>query len=320
VISASRTRDLVHRCPDLLAAMLRGEVEVRPGRFRPPERLGPDALGALVLWTKQPAPLVEHADLRRVIADLVAARVVVDVQLTVTGFGGSPVEPGIPEPAAAAASLARAIDAGLVDPRAVCLRLDPVATVGFEGGPVYGNARLEVLAGLLDAFAPLGVGRATASRLDDRSYPAVRRRMSALGARLERLDDAAARALMDALAAAARARGMTFHTCVDPPDDAPAGCIDGRLYNRLLVERGADFRVDEEDHNERGAQRRGCRCTYSLDVAASKGVRTCMSGGFGCIYCYAHGARAGASVRAAVARALGRARNGPDTCPARLER
>jgi len=310
VVSASRSRDLVHRCPDHLAAMLSGEALVKLGRWREAGRLELGDVGALVLWTKQPASIVECVELRSALERYVGGGGLVALQLTVTGFGGTPVEPGIPRPEEVAAALARIVEAGIVEPRAVKLRYDPVGTIVFEGLPAYTNASVDRFEEVLDLFQPLGVERVTASRLDDWNYPAVAERIANVGGRLEPVGDGEAEAFMRRLAGACRERGMVYSTCVHPVDDelvGVEGCIDGRVMNGWIRERGGRP-VWDALHNAVGSQRPGCQCTYSVDIGSSPGVPMCSSGGFGCLYCYAQGAGVGRDVRAKVEELLSQAR------------
>jgi hypothetical protein len=301
VVSASRSRDLVHRCPEHLAAMLRGEADVKLGRWKQAERLDLGDCGALVLWTKQPAPIVECPELRSVLAGYVESGGTVVLQLTVTGLGGTPVEPGIPQPDEVASTLRGIVHAGLVEPRAVKLRYDPVGTIVFEGLPSYTNVDLERFGEVLDLFEPLGVRRVTASVLDDWNYPAVAERIASVGGRVERTRAG----FMRELAAACRERAMVYSTCVHPDDGLVdvEGCIDGRVINGW-----GGRRVWDALHNDVGSQRPRCRCTYSLDIGSSPGVPLCSSGGFGCLYCYAQGAGLGGQVRERVEEMLSRER------------
>ena len=115
---------------------------------------------------------------------------------------------------------------------------------------------------------------------------------------------------MRGLAAACRERGMSYSTCVHPVDDElveAEGCIDGRVINPWIRERGGRP-VWDALHNRVGSQRPHCRCTYSLDIGYSPGVPLCSSGGFGCLYCYAQGPGIGKQVRASVEEMLSRER------------
>jgi len=311
VVSASRSRDLVHRCPGHLASLLSGEADVKLGRWREPGRLDLGTCGALVLWTKQPAPIFGCAELRSCLERYVRGGGVVVLQLTVTGLGGTPVEPGIPRPEEVAAALGRIVETGIVEPRAVKLRYDPVGTIAFGGLPPYTNMSLELFGEVLDLFGPLGVTRVTASRLDDWNYPAVAERIGRVGGRIEPVAEQEAVAFMRTLASACGRRGMIYSTCVHPADEelvAVEGCIDGRVINAWIRERGGRP-VWEAPHNQVGAQRPGCRCTYSLDIGSSPGVPLCSSGGFGCLYCYAQGPGIGTRMRSSVEELLRRERS-----------
>jgi len=314
VVSASRTRDLVGRCPDLLADMIRGRADVRTGRRGAPRRMRFEEVGALVLWTKHPAGLVSRP-LLDALGSYVRSGGLILLQLTVTGFGGSPVEPGVPHPEDAARALARALDSGIVEPRAVKLRYDPVGSIRFGGSLVYSNARLVLLGRVLDLFQPLGVSRVTASELDHVHYPAVTERISSVGGEIVPVSRDESISLMRAVSSACRSRGLAFSTCVNPydPDLVDSeGCIDGRVTNSW-----SRRPVWDALHNAIGSQRPHCRCTYSLDIGSSPGVTHCTTGGSACLYCYACGPGLG-SAGIEVSRLLEEARRGRDPSWARV--
>jgi hypothetical protein len=288
---------MVARCPGTLAAMLDGRADVRLARYRPVSRLDLSSVGALVLWTKQPAPIVECGELADVLGRF-ARRGRIVLQLTVTGFGGSAVEPGIPAPGEVAAALGRVIDAGIVEPRAVKLRYDPVGTIRFPDA-VHTNMRMDVFERVLELFVPMGIRAVTASTLDVVGYPRVAERISSVGGRVE---VTGIEGFMRELAAGCASQGLVFSTCVNPPDDglvAVEGCIDGRVINSW-----GGSSVWDAPHNAVGAQRKGCTCTYSLDIGHSPGVPMCSSSGACCLYCYASGAGLGAGTRRRVAELL----------------
>ncbi|HSA96192.1 MAG TPA: DUF1848 family protein, partial [Acidobacteriota bacterium] len=124
VISASRRTDLVAFFPTWLAAALRSRQAVLVGpRGRAVEvDLSPETVHTLVLWSKDFTNLLRNESGLR---DLAAAYDQVYCHFTVTGLGGTSIEPGAP-PAAAALAEVRALVAFAGDPRRVTLRFDPV--------------------------------------------------------------------------------------------------------------------------------------------------------------------------------------------------
>lgn len=289
VISISRTRDPLKENPGWLAEVLAGERPVRLSRSHPEARLDLDEVGAVVLWTKDPRALRSHHKLAGAVAGLVDRGVAVALQLTVTGLGGTPVEPGIPSWREVRDSLAAVLDAGSVAPAAVKLRYDPVLALRDRAGRRWSNASPSLFADVLEAFRALGVSRATASLGQIEEYPRVARRLGRLGFVPELPPDEEARALLRQLATLCAERGVAYSTCVFPPDASSLleGCVDGRWLNELLGAAGSARRVTEVLHNRRGRQRPDCRCTFSYDLGASAGIGHCYDARERwCVYCY----------------------------------
>jgi len=289
VVSISRTRDPLKENPDWLASVLRGERPVRLSRGHREASLDLDALGAVVLWTKDPCAWRRHAGLSATLEALGARGIAVALQLTVTGLGGTPVEPGIPPWPEVRDTLADLITRRLLRPAAVKLRYDPVVALRDAGGRVWSNASEDLAAPVLRAFAELGVTRATASLAQIVEYPRVARRLRNLGldGALLTLDEG--RAFLRRFADLAIARGYTYSTCVYPPDASSLqeGCLDGRWLNGLLETMGSDRRVTCQLHNARGHQRPDCRCTFSYDLGYSAGIGHCYDARERwCVYCY----------------------------------
>ncbi len=291
VVSASRTKDLVRCSPLALARVLAGEQPCRFGRSGAPRPLDLDALHTLVLWTKDPAPMVDCAPLFAALQRLVQAGAQIYLQLTATAFGGAFVEHGVPTVEQLRGRLDNVLRAGLVEPDAVKLRYDPLLRVR-AGRMRLTNLRREAFRLVLDAFLSLGVEDVVTSYVDAVRYPKVRRRIEArLGLQLEDAPDAEVRAFVRWMAEECARRGARFDTCASPlMPFAREGCISGTRLNELMARRfGADApRCDARLHNEAapGGQRAACRCTISRDIGYSAGFVTCYSRGTGCIYCY----------------------------------
>lgn len=293
VISASRTKDLVRWSPDVLADVLLGRRPCRFGWVGKPLRLDLDEIHTLVLWTKDPGPMLQSTELKTALEALVASGGQVYLQLTATGFGNTFVEYGVPCPDVVCERLAAAIKAGLVAPGAVKLRYDPLIRIR-AGDYLVTNMRGALFRQVLDAFAPLGVQDVVTSYVDVETYPKVIRRVEdALGLSLDHVPQHEIAELVQWMARECEGRGMRFDTCASPriPFERE-GCIAGSRFNALMVEQhgpGAP-RCTTQLHNEhaRGGQRAECRCTYSRDIGYSAGFTTCYTQGSGCIYCYSH--------------------------------
>ncbi|MBP6875247.1 MAG: DUF1848 family protein [Candidatus Eisenbacteria bacterium] len=289
IVSASRTRDMVHRCPDLLARILAGDAPCRFGPHGQETRLAPERIHSVVLWTKDLANLLEHAELRRTLQALIERhRVQISLGLTITGLGGTFLEPGIPHWRTALADLRALLAQGWIDPRAVIYRYDPFLAVRTPDGHLFTNASLRAFVAVCTPVLQLGVKRVTTSRGDALRYPKVARRVASVGLAWLPIEDAAAVAFCRQVDTHCRSRGADFSVCCEPFASGLLdnwGCIDGHWLNAL---KGPDSEAATiVPHNRIGSQRAACRCTYSRDIGYSTGSRTCFSGGYGCLYCFA---------------------------------
>ena len=291
ILSASRTKDMVHRCPDLLAAILLGEAPCRWGPHGPLGRVDPSQLHSVVLWTKNPANLLTHVGLREALFHLRSKLgVLISLELTTTGLGSSFIEPGIPSWHSVIADTRKLLGEGWIDPHAVVYRYDPFLSVRTAKGNIFSNADHAMFEKVCAGFLDLGIKRVTTSRADAVHYPRVAQRVQSLGLEWIQINDAAATALCGQMAEFCRSRGADFSICCDPVlSDLKEnwGCIDGRWLNQIKGESSPS--ATEILHNKIGKQRPTCQCTYSRDIGYSPGSLTCYSGGFGCLYCYSQG-------------------------------
>jgi hypothetical protein len=124
VISASRRTDLVASFPEWLAAALEAgtaRVVGPSGRARDVD-LAPGSVHTIVLWSKDYENLLKDA---AGLGRLLHAYDQVYCHFTITGLGGTPVEPGSPEPEAALSQIPALVRfAGR--PERVSLRFDPL--------------------------------------------------------------------------------------------------------------------------------------------------------------------------------------------------
>ncbi len=291
ILSASRTKDMVHRVPDLLADILLGKAPCRWGPHGPFGRVDPSALHSVVLWTKDPANLLTHGKLRDALQKLrVKHHVQIALQITATSLGGSFIEPGIPHWKAVHAQLKRLIAEGWIPPEAVLFRYDPFIRIRTPAGRICSNADEVIFRRISSEFLGLGIRRITTSRGDAVRYPKVAGRFRKLNLTWLHIPDSEAADLCASMAEFIRSRGGDFSICCEPhiPELTDNwGCIDARWLNR--IKGYASKPATEIPHNRIGRQRPTCCCTYSRDIGYSTGSVSCYSGGFGCLYCYAQG-------------------------------
>ena len=270
VISASRRTDLPHHFPGWLATVVRrGWVDVpQPyGGKRRRVSLQPEEVHTIVLWSKDFSPILQDAEgVRRALARYDQ----LFCHLTITGLGGTELEPGVPPWKRIAAQLPALVD-WMGDARRVTVRFDPLVH-WIEDGAICSN--LPLAEPIFDVCARAGIETVRVSFAT--IYPKLARRGycwydPSLEERVE---------IAQGLLALAEERGITLLGCCQPELMAigiqPSSCIDGALLSALHPKGYAASTA-----RDRG-QRKGCRCTRSTDIGSYR--MRCPSG---CRYCYA---------------------------------
>jgi hypothetical protein len=253
VISASRRIEMVGFFPNRLAAFLA-------------ERCPPESVHTVVLWTKRPEALVADDRLRGILLGYDQ----VFLHLTVTGLGGSALEPGIP-PLGETLGLLPDLVRFLKDPRRLRLRFDPIVHLTGPDGRAYTN--LDRFGEAAEAAARSGIRELVTSWMQP--YPKALRRLAAHGfthsppADEIRLEEAGR------MTRQAEAMGLRLLGCCTKGLGGNA-CIDGRLLS--------EWHPAGERASERRAagQRPLCGCTESWDIGW---YNPCPGG---CLYCYAN--------------------------------
>lgn len=280
VVACSRRTDVAACYTGWLVQVLRVGEALVPAPFGGPTRrisLLPEVVHTFVVMSKDCGPLLANQDGVRALLDRYEQ---LYFQLTITGLGSTPLEPGVPPWRVVAAQLAPLVSwAG--DARRVSLRYDPVVH-WWEQGSVRSN--LPYAPAILDAAASAGVRavRVSIAAL----YPKMRRRGwewydPPLSERTE------IAAYLQELAAA---RGLTLYACADPSlvqaGLQPSACIDGVLLSALHPRQLA-----LPVHKDPG-QRPACGCTPSVDIGSYQMV--CRHG---CGYCYARPGTSGVKLK-----------------------
>lgn len=256
IFSASRRTDIPSFYADwLFARLAAGEVCVRyDGRNVTRYRFARKDVDCLVLWTKNPLPLLDR------LPELRAWPCA--FQVTLTAYGPD-VEPGPPDKTLLIAAFK---ELAVTFPGRMVWRYDPVLLYG-DRTVAWHLDRFERLAARLEGCADTCV----ISFMD--WYPKVRRRMAALSARES--TEAERHALVAGFAAAAARHGFTLSLCAEEGYGlAGRGCV-----SREWVERAAGYGLDLRPSRQRPL----CRCVAGVDIGA---YDTC---GNGCLYCYANG-------------------------------
>jgi hypothetical protein len=235
--------------------------------------LDPDRVHTVVLWSKDLRNLLSNA---HGLKDLLGRYDQLFLHLTITGLGGTAVEPGAPSYREALAQLAGLADlAG--DPRRVSVRFDPVL-FWEENGKSRSN--LALFSEVAEVSAAHGIRDIRLSFAQ--WYGKARRRAAVRSFPYVDPPDDEKRAHAAGLAAIAAANGIVLHACSQPllagvPGIRPSSCIDGALLEEIHPGREQASR-----RKDRG-QRADCLCTESKDIGSY--MQACPHG---CVYCYAN--------------------------------
>lgn len=302
VISASRTKDLVRVSPGRLAEILRGQTPVRFGLSRDLHTLTLKTIGALAIWTKDPTNMLTHPLLRETLERYCRINGgVILLNLTVTGLGGSVLEPAIPPASQVLAATEALIDSEIVHPDGIILRYDPLIEVSLPDGTSIGNISMDVFEPILVAGRSNEISRIKTSLVDVK-YEHVPRRLENLGIQINLPDEKSIAAFYMAMGHKCRQHSVRLDACCTPQSlvgEDTSGCIDGHLINRLLEDGSGSWRVTNAFHNDVGRQRPLCKCTYSKDIGYSAGLETCFKNHGACLYCYSQKNTKGAAIELA---------------------
>jgi DNA repair photolyase len=250
VLTASRRTDLVRSYPEVIVKALT-------------ERYPPESVHSVVLITKFPAAVLA-GDLPRI---LYAYNQVV-AQITITGWGGTEVEPRVPPADQALTALPAILDL-VGGPARVRLRVDPLLRLAD------GRDNLEAIHSVLARGAALGITDFITSFVTP--YPKVIRRLRQRGLDLEPWPASERTRILRPLSETAASHGPSLAGCC-VPELPRAACIDGRRLQETHPQ-GLPCRLDKP-----AGQRELCGCTHAADLGWF-GSHPC---GSGCLYCYAN--------------------------------
>ena len=265
IISASRRTDIpAFYSPWLLNRFREGRVLVRNpfNRCQVAEIfLNPSVVDCVVLWTKNPAPLLPY------IPDIEAMGYPLVMQYTISGCD-QVLEPGLPDLSARLASFQQLSQ--LLGPKRVLWRFDPIVLTRSLDLEQY----LTRFAFIAEALHGL-TRQCTISFVS--LYAKCRRNL--VGVELIDRAGPVKKTFVNNLATIAARYGIGLKACCDSflVEDCGmerASCIDGRQLGAIW---GEHFSVKKDP-----GQRPGCGCTLSVDIGA---YDSCPHG---CRYCYAN--------------------------------
>ncbi|MBN2344105.1 MAG: DUF1848 family protein [Deltaproteobacteria bacterium] len=258
ILSASRRTDLPGFFPTECSDIIRNKAKRLRSRF----------LYGVVFWTKRPGAFLQNRPLRKLVEELENPL----VQLTITGLGGTPLEPGIPPVQHTLAMLPELVRLFKANPQRVRWRFDPllkqhngiddfniiaeaVAAVGIQECTISFPTYFSLKGNLTSQFNLAGIPKWNNTEKADF---------------VAELTDAA-RQFNIGLKSCAQPEICTINSAVQP-----AACIDAALIrslhpNRLPLPLGKD-----------SAQRKHCLCVASEDIGNYHEHRC----GGGCVYCY----------------------------------
>lgn len=253
VISASRREDL----PGFAAQRLIDSLE---------KKCPPHRVHTLVLWTKNPLPLISNAKLNRAIQNYDQ----LFIHLTVTGMGGTPLEPGIPETSRILHLIPNLIQL-VGSPERMAVRFDPIVHFQLPDGTTYTN--IKAFKTIAVHVKEYGIGRMITSWMT--TYPKVNNRLRDLEITSVPLAKEHWKKEMTQLKQISKETGVELQGCC-VPDMKMSACVDGCLFNQLHPE-GLSASIKKA-----GGQREHCGCTESWDIGW---YYPCPGG---CVYCYAN--------------------------------
>ena len=253
IVSASRRVDLVAFYPDYMVGRL--------------EEIGTENIHTLVVWTKNPQNMLVHPGLRKTLEKLNHMYVL----LTVTGLGGTPLEPQAPTRDWVFEQLPQIIDL-LKSPRRLAIRYDPLIDVIHQDETRMSNIDADLFEEVLNRAHVLGIERVIVSSVT--VYQKVKKRLEENGFKIvEHPIEEVIDFIKNEMMPRAEERGMELSTCVLPNLTAK-GCIDGATLSELHPHKETCSLAKDR------SQRENCHCTKSIDIGQ---WFACYHD---CLYCY----------------------------------
>ena len=251
VLSASRWTDLVACYPQEFLTRLK--------------EFPSEDVHSIVIWTKNPANLIKLKELR----DTLEGYDQIYLHLSITGMGGTVLEPNIPEWKEVVKLLQELIKF-VKGAKRFSWRFDPVVYLE-KNGEEFTN--YPVFSEILPYMAELGITVCRTSFLSP--YKKVIKRLGIAGFKIVSISQERIKEIFDELSQKGRDYGVTLLYC-SMDDFEVSSCIDGRLLTELHpAKKVCDLKKDK-------GQRARCGCTESLDIGWYS--MKCLNG---CLYCYA---------------------------------
>jgi len=298
IASFGRTVD-IRNFPDLAADVLLGEKEVFLGLGTKLKKkyLNPSIIPAIAFWTKGPVRLLGNNEKLIKVLELYREKeAVINLQLTVTGFGGTFLEPGIQEPEEVCNDLKDIFSRGLIDPEAVVIRYDPIIKVKMQD-KILTNASEKSFKKVITPFAAIGVKWVETKFLlignaEKEKYDHVRKRMENAKVMPIQFSTSEIREILSMFKhVCEKELGVDIFTCCVGKEQGISNwphdlsCLS---YGRL-TKVGKKLFGEHWDRISLGkrSSREGCLCTAYWDLSNVEGHKKCGSQDAACIYCTA---------------------------------
>jgi len=253
VISASRRVDLVTFYPDYAVDRIK--------------QIGVENIHTLVIWTKNPKNILSHPGLKNCLEELDH----IYILLTVTGLGGTPLEPFAPDTEEVFGQLPQIIDF-IGSPQRLAIRYDPLIDALHKGKRHISNINMNLFEEILEKASSLGIKRIIVSYVT--LYKKVierlkRNEFAIVDHKIEEITDF----IKNKMKPRVEKLGMELSTCV-LPDLTTKGCIDGNTLSLLHPKQEPCSKAKDR------SQRQTCHCTKSYDIGQW------FSCYHNCLYCY----------------------------------
>jgi DNA repair photolyase len=251
VVSASRRTDMVATDPAQLAAILNAKAS-------------PEQTHTVVLWTKEPHNILNHAALFSQLKRYDQCF----LHLSITGLGGTMLEPKVPAPDKVMSRLPELIDF-VGDSNRICIRFDPIVHLTLTDGSYVNNLLFfEKLASNMNTHH---IQNVTTSWVQ--LYSKVKKRLAQRGIVAHDLTRDQWQQESEWLRKVAEKHNLALRGCC-VPGWPRSKCIDGELFNRLHP---LNYKATTTGA---AGQRKLCGCTKSVDIGW---YTSCIHG---CLYCY----------------------------------
>lgn len=270
VISISRRTDI----PAFYTQWLIKVLERREVKYVPPHgglrtiSLNPQDIHSLVFWSKNYGPLIKDLNLLKLLSQYNLY-----FHFTITGLGGTFLEPKIPSPSSALEQMEKMVH--LFGPNRINWRFDPIL-YWRKNNKLYSNfPEFKLLA---PKITKMGINTCTFSFAQ--GYRKTISRFRKRGLTFVTLSSQEEESVLSRLSAIASRLDLSLSWCAGK--DIPClgiskgHCIDGTKLSRLRTDNEIASLVKDP------TQRKQCGCTLSIDIGSYS--QPCKGG---CLYCYA---------------------------------